>query len=159
MMKILKNPLLGGFVSPLDGRLLSLQEVPDQVFSQKILGDGFAIEPANGKVVSPVDGTVTIIMDSKHAVGLTSHAGLEVIVHFGIDTVNLQGEGFKALVTAGDKVTAGQPLLEVDVNTVKDKVPTIITPIVFTNLTGQTVIVQAGHTVSRGEPIRLELQQ
>lgn len=143
---------LGRFVAPLDGKIMSISNVPDQVFSQKIMGDGFAIEPSNGHVLSPVDGTITTLLDSKHAVGITAENGLEIIVHFGMDTVNLQGEGFTALVQEGDTITAGQPMLTVDFATVKGKVPSVITPIVFTNLpAGKVVAVQEGQIVKRGE--------
>ncbi len=143
---------LGRFVAPLDGKIMSIRNVPDQVFSQKIMGDGFAIEPNNGHVLSPVDGTITTLLDSKHAVGITAENGLEIIVHFGMDTVNLQGEGFTALVQEGDTITAGQPMLTVDFATVKGKVPSVITPIVFTNLpAGKVVTVQEGQIVKRGE--------
>lgn len=151
--------MIADLVAPLDGRLVGLDKVPDQVFSQKILGDGFAIEPVNGQVVSPVNGIVTTVMDSKHAIGLTSHTGLEIIVHFGIDTVNLCGEGFTVFVKAGDKVKAGQPLFVVDMDEVVDKVPSIITPIIFTNITGQIVTIQEGQTVKRGEPVSIVLRQ
>jgi len=143
---------LGIFVAPLDGKIMNISNVPDQVFSQKIMGDGFAIEPSNGHVLSPVDGTITSLLDSKHAVGITAENGLEIIVHFGMDTVNLQGEGFTALVQEGDKITAGQPMITVDFDTVKGKVPSVITPIVFTNLpAGKVVTVQEGQIVKRGE--------
>ena len=151
--------MIADFVAPLDGRLVDLEKVPDPVFSQKILGDGFAIEPVNGEVVSPVNGTVTTVMDSKHAIGLTSHTGLEIIVHFGIDTVNLCGEGFRVFVKAGDKVKAGQLLLVADMDQVIGRVPSVITPIVFTNLTGQTVTIQEGLTVKRGEPMPIALSR
>ena len=151
--------MIADFVAPLDGRLVGLDKVPDPVFSQKILGDGFAIEPVNGEVVSPVNGTVTTVMDSKHAIGLTSYTGLEIIVHFGIDTVNLCGEGFKVFVKAGDKVKAGQLLLVADMDQVIGRVPSVITPIVFTNLTGQTVTIQEGLTVKRGEPMPIALSR
>ena len=143
---------LGIFVAPLDGKIMNISNVPDQVFSQKIMGDGFAIEPSNGHVLSPVDGTITSLLDSKHAVGITAENGVEIIVHFGMDTVNLQGEGFTALVQEGDKITAGQPMITVDFDTVKGKVPSVITPIVFTNLpAGKVVTVQEGQIVKRGE--------
>lgn len=147
----IEDKLLGNFVIPLDGKMLSLSKVPDEVFSQKIMGDGFAIEPDNGEVVSPVDGIVSTILDSKHAVGIKADNGLELIVHFGIDTVELKGEGFTALVRAGDQIKAGQALLSVDIDFVKGKAASVITPIVFTNLSGQTVLIDEGKVVKRGQ--------
>jgi PTS system D-glucosamine-specific IIC component len=149
---------LDRFVAPLDGKILSLSEVPDKVFSQKVVGDGFAIEPTSGEVVSPVNGTVSVVLDSKHAVGITADSGLELIVHFGVDTVNLKGEGFTALVNVGDKVSAGQQLLKVDLELVKSKVPSVITPVVFTNLSGEAVAVQEGKQVKRGQSMDISLK-
>ena len=141
------------FGAPIDGRLIELSHVPDAVFAGKIMGDGFAIEPANGEVISPVDGTVTSFMaDTRHAVGITSTEGLEILIHIGIDTVQLAGEGFVGLVVQDDPVTAGQPLLKVDLERIRDKVPSLVSPVVFTNLpTGSTVNVEEGRLVQRGE--------
>lgn len=150
---------LGVFVAPLDGKIMEISKVPDKVFSQKIMGDGFAIEPINGHVVSPVAGVITTLMDSKHAVALTTDNGLEMIVHFGMDTVELQGEGFTALVKEGERVKAGQTLLTVDFATVKGKVPSVITPVVFTNLPeGKKVVVNDGQMVKRGDTGFISIQ-
>ncbi|QDX92297.1 PTS glucose transporter subunit IICBA [Brevibacillus laterosporus] len=140
------------FVSPLEGKMLELTEVPDQVFSQKMMGDGFAIEPTNGEVVSPVDGTIVTFFPTKHAIGIAANDGREILIHFGLDTVKLEGEGFEALAQEGDKVTAGQPLLRVQLADVKGKVPSVITPVIFTNLQeGEKVIFKPGSLVKRGE--------
>lgn len=121
-------------VTPITGRLLDITEVPDQVFSQKMMGDGFAIEPVDGTVVSPVDGKIINVFPTKHAIGIQSKGGREILIHFGIDTVNLRGEGFDLLVEEGVEVVAGQPILKVNLDVVKPKVPSIVTPIIFTNL-------------------------
>ncbi|MFT8314194.1 MAG: glucose-specific PTS transporter subunit IIBC [Clostridium sp.] len=146
-------------VSPLDGKIISITEVPDDVFSQKMMGDGFAIEPSNGEVVSPVNGTITTLFPTKHAVGITAEDGLELLVHFGMDTVNLKGEGFTALVKQDDKVKAGQTILKIDIDQVKDKVPSIITPVVFTNLPeGKSVVINQGTEVKRGQKSIVTIQ-
>ncbi len=141
------------FRSPIQGRLIPLDQVPDPVFAGKIMGEGFAIEPQNGDVIAPFNATVTSLMeDSRHAVGLTAEDGTEVLIHFGIDTVKLSGVGFTALVAQGDTVQAGQLLLQVDLVQIQDKVPSTISPIVFTNLPeGVGVTVEAGRTVKAGE--------
>lgn len=140
------------FVAPIDGKILDLSEVPDQVFSQKMMGDGFAIEPANGEVVSPVNGTITTLFPTKHAIGITADNGLELLIHFGIDTVNLNGEGFEALIAQDDKVKVGQPILKVNLDEVKGKVPSVITPVIFTNLTeDKKLAVEFGKQVKRGD--------
>ncbi|MCT8976791.1 glucose-specific PTS transporter subunit IIBC [Clostridium sp. CX1] len=140
------------FVAPIEGKILPISEVPDEVFSQKMMGDGFAIEPAKGEVVSPVNGTITTIFPTKHAIGITADNGREILIHFGIDTVNLKGEGLEALVEQGATVKVGQPILKVNLAEVKGKVPSVITPIIFTNLAeGETVSVKAGQQVKAGE--------
>lgn len=140
------------FVAPIEGKILPISEVPDPVFSEKMMGDGFAMEPAKGEIVSPVNGTITTVFPTKHAIGITADNGREILIHFGIDTVNLKGEGLEALVEQGAKVKVGQPILKVNLEEVKGKVPSIITPVVFTNLAeGETVSVKAGQQVKAGE--------
>jgi PTS system D-glucosamine-specific IIC component len=141
------------FRSPIQGCLTPLDQVPDPVFAGKIMGEGFAIEPQTGGVIAPFNATVTSLMeDSRHAVGLTAEDGTEVLIHFGIDTVKLGGVGFTALVNQGDTVQAGQLLLQVDLAMIQNKVPSIVSPIVFTNLQeGLTVKVEAGRFVQAGE--------
>ncbi|MFP3727540.1 glucose-specific PTS transporter subunit IIBC [Priestia filamentosa] len=121
------------FVSPIEGKIVSLDEVPDQVFSQKLMGDGFAIKPTKGIVVSPIDGKVMHIFPTKHAVGLLAEDGTEVLIHVGIDTVKLDGLGFKSFIEAGDTVKQGDKLLEVNLDYIKDNAPSTITPIIFTS--------------------------
>lgn len=131
------------FVSPAKGELKPITEVPDQVFSGKMMGDGFAILPLEGIIVSPVDGKIVNVFPTKHALGIMSDTGREILIHVGIDTVNLKGEGFETLVNEGDQVTAGQPLLKVNLEFLKEKVPSIMTPIVFTNLKeGESVVLE-----------------
>ncbi|ADV66202.1 glucose-specific PTS transporter subunit IIBC [Deinococcus maricopensis] len=122
------------FTLPLAGRVVPLADVPDPVFSGKMMGDGFAIDPSSGEVVAPVSGEVVTLFPTGHAVGLRADNGLEVLVHVGIDTVRLGGEGFTALVRQGDRVHAGQPLLRADLNVLRGRVPSLITPVIFTNL-------------------------
>ena len=95
-------------LSPLDGRVIPLEEVPDEVFAEKLLGDGAAVIPENGNIYSPLDGEIIAIPESLHAYGIRSDAGIEMIVHFGLETVNLKGEGFSPKVKVGDRVKAGQ---------------------------------------------------
>ncbi|MBA2872767.1 PTS system D-glucosamine-specific IIC component [Anoxybacillus calidus] len=139
-------------VAPLSGEVLPLSEVPDQVFSQKMMGDGFAIMPTEGTVVSPVDGKIVNVFPTKHAIGIESTNGREILIHFGIDTVKLNGEGFEALVAQGDEVKKGQELLKVDLEYVKNNAPSIITPIIFTNLQpSEYVKIEKQGKVSKSE--------
>lgn len=121
-------------VAPLSGEIIDITEVPDQVFSGKMMGDGFAIKPVEGTVLSPIKGKVVTVFPTKHAVGLLSEGGLEVLIHIGIDTVKLQGQGFELLVAEGTAVNIGTPLLKVDIDYIAEHATSTITPIVFTNL-------------------------
>lgn len=120
--------------APIKGRLLPITDVPDKVFSEKMMGDGFAIDPDEGVVVSPVDGKVSGVFPTKHAVGLTGIDGMEVLIHIGLDTVKLNGEGFTNYVNEGDTVVKGQKLISFDIPVIKEKVPSLISPVIFTNL-------------------------
>lgn len=119
--------------SPMAGKLLDISLVPDEMFSQKMMGDGVAIDPKEGKVYSPCDGTVATIFKTNHAVAIAADNGAEVLVHVGIDTVKMNGEGFRGLVKNGDKITRGQLLIEFDLEMVKTRAKSHITPIVITN--------------------------
>ena len=105
---------LKSILAPLSGQAIHLEQVPDDVFSQKILGDGIAIIPTDGKIYAPVDGEIATVAETLHAYGFTSEDGLEILVHVGLDSVKLKGEGFTSHVQAGDKVKAGQLVAEVD---------------------------------------------
>ncbi|MCM3619944.1 glucose-specific PTS transporter subunit IIBC [Sutcliffiella horikoshii] len=145
-------------VMPMTGKLLPISEVPDKIFSQKMMGDGFAIEPTEGKVVSPVAGKIVNLFPTKHAIGIETADGREVLVHVGIDTVNLKGKGFESLVEQGDTVEQGQALLNVDLRIVSEEATSIITPIIFTNLAaGEAVEIKDG-SVRVGEKGRVEIR-
>lgn len=115
------------------GEVVNLEKVPDLVFSQKMLGDGFAVVPTNGMVVAPIDGTIVQIFPTNHAFGIITEQGLEILVHIGIDTVELKGEGFKRLVDVDQMVKAGTPIIEIDLEFVKAHAKSVITPVVITN--------------------------
>ncbi|MCO7175113.1 PTS glucose transporter subunit IIA [Sporolactobacillus kofuensis] len=133
----------GEFYMPLQGKVVPITEVPDPVFSQKMMGDGFAIIPENDIVRSPVNGEVTNIFPTKHAISLKSDDGRELLIHVGLETVSLKGEGFTALAKDGAKVKKGDQLLKVDFDQIADKVPSTITAVVFTNLKdAEKVVVQ-----------------
>lgn len=140
------------FVSPLQGEIIPITEVPDQVFAGKMMGDGFAIVPTEGTVVSPVDGKIVNLFPTKHAIGILSDSGREILIHVGIDTVNLKGQGFETLVAENDRIEKGQPLLKVDFDYVKEHATSTITPIVFTNLAeGEKIVIDKQGQVSLKE--------
>lgn len=122
------------FVMPVKGKILPISEVPDQVFSEKMMGDGFAIEPEDGTYISPVDGEIISVFPTKHAVGIQAKSGLEILVHIGLDTVELKGQGFNVYVKEGDLVKQGDALVKVDLAYIKENATSHISPIVFTNL-------------------------
>lgn len=119
--------------SPLKGTAISLSEVKDATFAEGVLGKGFAVIPAAGKVVAPFDGKITTLFETKHAVGITSDAGLEVLVHIGLNTVALEGKHFTALVNEGDTVKAGQTLITFDQKAIAEEGYDITTPVIITN--------------------------
>lgn len=127
-------------VMPANGELLDITQVPDPVFSEKMTGDGFAFLPHENTIHSPVNGKVFNVFPSKHAIGILSDGGKEVLVHIGVNTVKLKGQGFKVLVEEGDLVSAGQPIMEVDVEYVKAHAPSIISPVIFSNLPEGAVV-------------------
>ena len=123
------------FKAPVKGKFEDITQVKDEVFSQKMMGEGFAIEPENGKIYSPVDATVISIFKTKHAIGLKTKSGLEVMLHLGIDTVELQGKPFTMKVKEGEQVTPETQLIEMDLEQIKDagKDPVVMTLITNSN--------------------------
>ena len=119
--------------SPLKGKAILMADVPDETFASDVLGVGAAVEPTEGKVVAPADGEVSTLFDTHHAIGLTLDNGMEMLIHVGINTVELNGEGYKAHVSEGDKVTRGQTLITFDIPLIKSKGYPVITPVIITN--------------------------
>ncbi|SHJ58707.1 PTS sugar transporter subunit IIA [Paramaledivibacter caminithermalis] len=144
-------------LAPMDGKLIDLTEVPDQVFSQKMVGEGVAIVPEKGKVVSPIDGKVVQIFPTNHAIGILSKDGLEVLIHVGIDTVELKGQGFKRLVEVNSEIRVGDELLEVDLEYIKSKGKQIITPIIITNGESVKEYIKMSGKVKAGKDLAIEL--
>lgn len=127
--------------SPLKGKILELSKVSDQTFSSGCMGDGIAIIPNEGKLFSPVKGKILSIFPTKHAICLQSDNGLELLIHVGIDTVMLEGSGFKILVNSGDKVDVGTPLLEFDLNLISSRGYETTTLVVITNSSEYSEII------------------
>ncbi|MFS0883455.1 PTS glucose transporter subunit IIA [Bacillus sp. 7586-K] len=139
--------------SPLDGEVVSLGNVPDPVFSQKMMGEGIAIKPRLGNLTAPVKGEVVQVFHTKHALGIKSDNGLELLIHIGIDTVELNGEGFQVLVKQGQSVKIGDPLVNFDIPFLKSKNKEIITPIIITNTNEriESIVQNAQQDVSNGD--------
>nr|WP_307991351.1 PTS glucose transporter subunit IIA [uncultured Niameybacter sp.] len=119
--------------SPITGEAVDLSQVPDPVFAEKMVGDGIAIIPTEDIVVAPCDGKIVQIFPTNHAIGIETTTGLDLLIHIGIDTVDLKGDGFKRLVEEGDMIKKGQPILEVDIKRVKELGKPLTSPFVITN--------------------------
>lgn len=119
--------------APVSGKVIPLEQVKDETFASGMLGQGVAIEPTDNIIYSPIEGTVETIFETKHAIGLKSADGLELLIHIGMDTVNLKGDGFKQLIEVGQKVQIGTPLMEVDFAKIKAAGYEVVTPMVITN--------------------------
>lgn len=128
--------------APGNGQVIPLSEVPDQVFAQKMMGDGVGFIPADGKIVAPFDGTVKTIFPTMHAIGLESDQGLELLIHIGIDTVKLNGEGFESFVETDDRVHKGQVLMQIDLDYITAHAPSTVTPLIITNLEDRQLSVE-----------------
>lgn len=144
--------------APLSGKVISITEVPDPVFSGKMMGDGAAILPEDGKIYAPIDGALTTIAPTQHAFGYTGENGQEVLVHVGLETVGLNGEGFTVHKKAGDKVKAGDLVAEVDLEFLKNKGLNTVTPVVICGGADGAAVEMVGTEVTGGKSPVLELQ-
>lgn len=141
-------------LAPMNGRVLPISEVPDEIFAGKVLGDGFAIEPSEGQVVAPFDCEVAQVFRTGHAIGLKGPGGLELLIHVGIDTVKMAGEGFKPCVTEGQKLKAGERILDFDLELVRSKAKSLISPVVITNMDAVASLeLQVQGNVRSGDPV------
>lgn len=137
--------------APVDGKSIALDTVPDKVFASKMLGDGIAFTFEGNKVCSPCYGTITTIADTKHAFGIKTENGMEILVHVGLNTVNLKGQGFNALKKVNDKVEPGDTVLELDLNIMEEHEINLTTPMIIANDNGcQFEIAQPGQNVKAG---------
>ncbi|MEB7782536.1 glucose-specific PTS transporter subunit IIBC [Mammaliicoccus sciuri] len=139
--------------APIKGEVVNISEVPDKVFSEKMMGDGVAIIPETGEVVAPFDGKLKMTFPTKHAIGLESNDGVELLIHFGLETVKLEGKGFEILAEADTDIVKGQPLMKVDLDFIKENADSTITPIVVTNLGDASLEVLTIGTVEQGDKI------
>ena len=145
------------FASPFTGRLCSITETPDEAFAEKMNGDGFMVEPADGGVFAPADSTVNFVFETKHAMGLTAKDGTEYLLHIGIDTVKLQGNGFTVFVKDGQEVKKGDKLLAFDTAYVKANAPSDACLCVFTGLPEgkEVVLLKTGNIKALEEAVEI----
>lgn len=143
-------------VSPLSGEIIPMSEIPDKTFAENIVGKGIAILPKDETVKSPINGTVSVLFSTKHAIGITSNSGAEILIHIGIDTVELEGEGFEALVSVGDKIKKGQNIIKFNKDYIESKGYNIVTPIIITNYNdfkSMEILVSDNKKISSGDNI------
>lgn len=138
-------------MAPVSGNIIKLSDVKDEVFSSGMMGVGLAIEPSEDVFVAPCQGVITVIPKTKHAFGMKLSNGLEVLVHIGMDTVNLGGQGFEVLVNEGQKVTMGTPIIRVDMEFFKEKNISLVTPIIILNHSDYSIkiLVDEGKCISK----------
>lgn len=134
MFGFLKKKNVLEIKSPIIGKTIEIGSVPDEVFSSGMIGDGVAFEPSQGVLYAPVDGEIIQMFPTKHAIGIRTNEGIEILLHIGIDTVNMKGEGFESFVKVGDKVKSGGKIVSFDINLINEKAKSIITPMIITNM-------------------------
>ena len=139
--------------SPVSGECVGLESVNDEVFSQRMVGDGVAVIPVEGVFGAPVSGKLSKLFETHHAYIVRHDSGVEVMVHIGLDTVELKGDGFKALAKEGDEVKAGDPIIEADLERIKSLGKEIITPVIISEMGSFKGIVKRGGTVAAAETI------
>ncbi len=145
--------------APLSGEIVNIEDVPDVVFSEKIVGDGIAIRPNGNKIVAPVDGVIGKIFETNHAFSMESKEGVELFVHFGIDTVELKGEGFTRVAQEGQSVKRGDTIIEFDLALLEQKAKSVLTPVVISNMDEITNIDKKAGEVVAGESVVLVLKK
>ncbi|MBQ7103354.1 MAG: PTS glucose transporter subunit IIA, partial [Anaerotignum sp.] len=145
----------GNILAPMSGHVIPLEQVPDAVFSQKLMGDGTAIQPEDGKIYAPVSGKVVTVADTLHAYGIRSEDGLEFLIHVGLDSVTLKGEGFQSYVKEGDTVKAGDRMAEVDLDLLKEKNIPTVTPVILCNGTEEISLRKTEGRVQGGKDVLL----
>src|SRR5699024_3077221 len=142
--------------APMTGDIIPIAEVPDPTFSEKMMGDGVAIEPQDGEVRAPVDGEIVQLFPTKHAIGIRSQLGVEVLIHIGLETVGLDGQGFEAHVQQGEYVKKGDLLITIDLKYIRKHAESTISPIVITNSNEWTLTETENAQVKAGQSLLLE---
>lgn len=138
-------------VAPLSGVIVNIEDVPDVVFAEKIVGDGVAIKPEGDKMVAPVDGVIGKIFETNHAFSIESDSGIELFVHFGIDTVELKGQGFRRIAEEGQRVKKGDTIIEFELELLEEKAKSTLTPVVISNMDEIKDLIKLSGSVNVGE--------
>lgn len=138
-------------LAPITGEIVKIEDVPDVVFAEKIVGDGVAIKPQGNKIVAPLSGKIGKIFETNHAFAIESDDGIELFVHFGIDTVELKGEGFTRIAEEGQQVKAGDTIIEFDLELLEGKAKSVLTPVVISNMDSIQELIKLSGTVEEGK--------
>ncbi|SFN63836.1 PTS glucose transporter subunit IIA [Xenorhabdus japonica] len=146
-------------IAPLSGEIVNIEDVPDVVFAEKIVGDGIAIKPTGNKIVAPVDGTIGKIFETNHAFSIESDSGIELFVHFGIDTVELKGKGFKRIAEEGQRVQKGDLVLEFDLAFLEERAKSTLTPVVISNMDEIKELTKVSGSVIVGESVIMRIKK
>ncbi|BEP29073.1 PTS sugar transporter subunit IIA [Helicovermis profundi] len=147
MLGIFKKNIV--LISPIEGDIIELSKVDDEVFSKKMVGDGLAIKPSNGKVYAPISGKLIQVFSTKHAYSILSDQGVEILIHLGIDTVELNGQGFKNYKNSGDTIKKGDLIAEMDLDFIKSKGKSTVSPIVITNYDNyKKISIESGKSIA-----------
>ncbi|MCC0645277.1 MULTISPECIES: PTS glucose transporter subunit IIA [unclassified Clostridioides] len=145
--------------SPISGKVIELSKIPDAVFSQKLMGEGVAIDSTGDIVYAPANGKVAVVAETKHAFVIELENGMELLIHVGLDTVNLKGEGFEALVSVGDQVKEGAPMLKFDRSLIESNGISLITPVTITNHSEYNMnTYNVGNSVEGGKDTVIEFK-
>lgn len=154
-----KSKDIKAFYSMIDGNSIDLSEVNDEMFSKKILGDGIAIKPTSNVVVSPCNGKIILLTDTKHAIGIENEDGIQVLIHIGLDTVKLNGQGFNTLCKEGDRVKVGEPLINIDRELLKREKFSDLVIMVFIEQNGHKLAVyHINQSVKSGDSLLIEYE-
>lgn len=145
--------------APLSGEIVNIEDVPDVVFSEKIVGDGIAIRPTGNKIVAPIDGVIGKIFETNHAFSMESKEGIELFVHFGIDTVELKGKGFTRIAKEGQQVKKGDTVIEFNLEILEASAKSVLTPVVISNMDEIIDMKKNSGTVTAGENVILTLRK
>jgi PTS system glucose-specific IIA component len=144
-------------IAPISGEIVDIEDVPDVVFSNKIVGDGIAIKPSGNQILAPVNGTIGKIFETMHAFSIISEDDVELFVHFGIDTVKLKGKGFKKKAENNEKVKIGDEIITFDLDFLTNKAKSILTPVVVSNIENFKKIKKSSGTIIAGKTVIISL--
>ncbi|WP_348666469.1 PTS glucose transporter subunit IIA [Arsenophonus symbiont of Ornithomya chloropus] len=153
-----KNKIIN-ILAPISGEIVNIQDVPDVVFSEKIVGDGIAIKPFGNKIVAPINGTISKIFETNHAFSMRSDDGIELFVHFGIDTIELKSEGFFRIAKEGQKVKIGDLILKFDLPLLEKKAKSTLTPVIISNMDEIKQLIKSTGSIILGETIIMTIKK